>query len=510
MSHSISATFVESEALYRGLFETAPDAVVVVDSEDNIVLANGQVEKLFGYLREELLGQPIETLTPKRFHRRHPGYRSSLSHKEEAISVGANMDLWGLRQDGTEFPVEISLSPLETEGGMLVASAIRDISDRHRAERKFQTVVESAPDAMVVVNGEGTMVLVNAQAEKMFGHRRDELLGQPIGMLIPERFREGRQDITSFFSESGLRPMGTSLEWHGVRKDGGSFPVEISLSPLETEEGALVCGVIRDVTERKEAAAIKRLNQALEKRTTELEAANKELEAFTYSVSHDLRAPLRHIDGFSKLVLEEASRLSPDAQEYLRDIRSSTRQMGQLVDDLLNLARVSRRELAVQVTGLGPLVGEVVSELQRVRENRVIEWRVGKLPFVECDPGLIKQVFVNLLSNAVKFTRPREIRTIEVGATVSYGRPVIFVRDNGVGFNDKNSAKLFGVFQRLHRQEDFEGTGVGLATVQRIVHKHGGKVWAEAELDRGATFFFTLGASQETASTDPISTGATL
>jgi light-regulated signal transduction histidine kinase (bacteriophytochrome) len=232
----------------------------------------------------------------------------------------------------------------------------------------------------------------------------------------------------------------------------------------------------------------------LERRTTKLEEANKDLEAFTYSVSHDLRAPLRHMDGFSKLLLEAAdSGLSEDARGYLQDIRDSTGEMGRLVDDLLNLARISRQDLVLHLTGLSALAEGAATALKKANPERVIEWTIGELPSLDCDPGLIKQVFVNLLSNAVKFTRRKEIATIAVGATTESGGPVIFVRDNGVGFNPQNAARLFGVFQRLHRQEEFEGTGVGLAISQRIVQKHHGRLWAEAELGRGATFFFTLG-----------------
>jgi len=226
-------------------------------------------------------------------------------------------------------------------------------------------------------------------------------------------------------------------------------------------------------------------------------AANQELEAFTYSVSHDLRAPLRHISGFSKLLTEEyGSTLAPEAQHHVQRIQEGTRRMGMLVDDLLNLARVGRRELTLQISGLKSVVEELIRELEREYEGRQIEWRIGELPFVECDAGLMKQVFQNLLSNAIKFTRPRAQPVIEVGQKNENGSQVVFVRDNGVGFSMKYANKLFGVFQRLHRAEDFEGTGVGLATVQRIVQKHGGRVWAEAELDKGATFYFTLGTSE--------------
>src|SRR5713226_888832 len=235
------------------------------------------------------------------------------------------------------------------------------------------------------------------------------------------------------------------------------------------------------------------LEERVAQRTAELEGANKELEAFTYSVAHDLRAPLRHIQGFSDALTEDCGpQLDAAAQGYLRQIVASTQHMGRLINDLLALAHVGRQELRLQVTGLNSLAQEVLRDLKPETEGRNIRWQLGDLPFVECDAGMMKQVFYNLLSNAAKYTGPRNPAIIEIGYMPVEGAPVIFVRDNGVGFNMKYADKLFGVFQRLHRREDFEGTGVGLATVQRIIHKHGGRIWAEAELDKGATFFFSL------------------
>jgi len=240
------------------------------------------------------------------------------------------------------------------------------------------------------------------------------------------------------------------------------------------------------------------LEQRVTQRTAELESTNKELEAFTYSVSHDLRAPLRRIDGFAQLLVDEYNAELPDeARHYLSRVRDGTRQMGLLVDDLLNLARLGRQDVRLQVAGLSSIVQRVTTSLQRDLEGRDIEWQIQPLPFVECDPSLIEVVFTNLLSNAVKYTRPRAHAVIKVGSIEQNGHPVIYVRDNGVGFSMKYADKLFGVFQRLHRAEDFEGTGVGLATVQRILHKHAGTIWAEAELDKGACFYFTLGAIPE-------------
>jgi len=253
-----------------------------------------------------------------------------------------------------------------------------------------------------------------------------------------------------------------------------------------------------EVIERKRAEdEVRRLNAELEERvqlrTSELVASNQELESFTYSVSHDLRAPLRHVDGYAQILEEEfGPAMSEEARKFARKIRQGSQNMAQLVDDLLNLSRVGKKELARQRVALDPLVASVISEMKLEAPNRQIEWKISPLPNVYCDSGLMRQVFTNLLSNAVKYTRPRERAVIELGESKLNGESAIFVRDNGVGFNMKYSSKLFGVFQRFHRAEEFEGTGVGLATVARIIRKHGGRIWAEAELNKGAAFFFTL------------------
>jgi len=242
-------------------------------------------------------------------------------------------------------------------------------------------------------------------------------------------------------------------------------------------------------------AQIRAAAEELERRRAELERANAELEAFSYSVSHDLRSPLRHIDGYSNILLEDfGAQLPAEARRLLVRVREGTGRMGRLIDELLNLGRISRQPLRLEITGLNSLVDEVRADLATETAGRQVEWQVVQLPFIECDPALMKQVFFNLLSNALKYSRPRPQTVITVGQMQSDSGNAIFVRDNGVGFNPQYAEKLFGVFQRLHRAEDFEGTGVGLATVARIIQRHGGRIWAEAELDRGATFFFTLNA----------------
>jgi light-regulated signal transduction histidine kinase (bacteriophytochrome) len=330
------------------------------------------------------------------------------------------------------------------------------------ATSQLASIVESADDAIIGMTLDGIILSWNPSAERIFGYSAEEVKGRPISILIlPER-----SDEVPRILERVKR--GERVEHYEAVINGAS-------------------SITSDNTERKQA------QQLLIQRTTELEAANKELEAFTYSVSHDLRAPLRHINGFSKILLEDfGPQMNPAAKEYLQRMHETAQHMGRLVDDLLDLARVGRQALTMEITGLNALVEEVILHLRTEAQDRQIDWQVGPLPFVQCDPGLIKQVFANLLANALKFTRPRERGVIEVGQTTVNSQPVIFVRDNGIGFDMRYADKMFGVFQRLHRQEDFEGTGVGLAIVERIIHKHAGRVWAEAEVEKGATFYFTL------------------
>ena len=255
--------------------------------------------------------------------------------------------------------------------------------------------------------------------------------------------------------------------------------------------------MLAQIQERDAALGVAhdRLEQQVQERTAQLDAANADLEAFSYSVSHDLRAPLRHISAFSQLLREEyGSKMEPDAQQYLSRIQNGVKNMGRLIDDLLRLAQLGRKKLVSEATDLNSMLKDVLADLQSECQDRQIDWQIGDLSSVVCDSGLVRQVFANLISNAVKYTRKREIAIIEVGQVEEDGVSVIFVRDNGAGFDEKYAGKLFGVFQRLHRAEDFEGTGVGLSTVQRIVKKHGGEVWAKGEVDKGATFFFALTA----------------
>lgn len=367
-------------------------------------------------------------------------------------------------------------------------------------------MLEAVPDAVIAVDAAGLVVVCNSHAADLFGYEMPELLGQPVEALLPPRFRTTHHAHRAGFAAAGSRRlMGEGMELLALHRGGRELEVEVALNPVSLDGQPATMAIIRDVADRRRLMRalvdseeqLKHANAALEQRiaerTVELREANHELEAFSYSVAHDLRAPLRQIAGFARLLDEDlGENLSPDTARHLNHIRSGTNQMSRLITDLLDLAHISRRALAAETTDLGGLVRAVIEDLAPACRDRTIEWRIGELPLAICDASLVHVAFSNLLANAIKFTEPRPLAVIEVGVVVGSEPPTLFVRDNGVGFDMRYADKLFGVFQRLHSDEEFPGTGIGLATVQRVVRRHRGRVWASATLGEGATFYFTL------------------
>jgi PAS domain S-box-containing protein len=372
----------------------------------------------------------------------------------------------------------------------------------------FQSVLDSMGEGLIAADQDGHFLIWNESANKVMGRVHGSVgkldaLRSYYKVFLPDEITPYPPDRLPLVR--ALRGESVQVEMMIEHPDRATrVCLEVTARPLKDNHGNLRGGVavLHDITERKAAEReVQALNQNLEarviERTAEMKAANKELEAFTYSVSHDLRAPIRHISGFAKILGEKfRSSLPVEGHEHLQHIVQAAHRMGQMVDEMLKLARLGRQTLTVKVTGLSSLVEDVITLLAPETEGRQVEWKIGQLPFVECDPILVPQVFQNLISNALKYSRPRSPAVIEIGQTEKEGEEVIFVKDNGVGFDMKYSDQLFGVFQRLHVAEEFEGNGIGLATVERIIKKHGGRIWVEAELDRGATFYFTLGTSE--------------
>ena len=389
-----------------------------------------------------------------------------------------------------QLQIVIGLLLLLVAGGtLLLRSQVKPLATSLRESREqFRAVTETASDAIISADGLGNIIYFNRAAEHIFGYAVKEALGQPLTLLMPERFTKPHQlGFQRFLATGQARIIGKTLELVARNKDGKEFPIEISVANWTTANGNFFTAILRDITSRRKA------EDALTTRTAELEAVNRELEAFSYSVSHDLRAPLRHVDGFSDMLREECGpALNQAGRRYLDTITESVKQMGRLIDDLLVFSKMGRVELRQSQINMNELVTEVLRELSSETNGRRVEWEIESLPGVRGDRAMLKQVWANLLSNSIKYTRPRDVAKIRIGCGRKNGGLEFYVQDNGAGFDMKYADKLFGVFQRLHRAEEFEGTGIGLANVRRIVTRHGGRTWAEAKPDEGATFYFTL------------------
>jgi PAS domain S-box-containing protein len=376
------------------------------------------------------------------------------------------------------------------------ACALRAMHGRKKAEEKLDRLLGSMPDALVIVNAEGKIVGSNAHTEKLFGYSDRELQGESMALLVPERFRKNqRHYYAAYFSQRGGREPEMTMELCGLHKDGREFPIEVSTKPLADEKQLVVTSAIRDVTERKQVAQqISKLNQELERRAIELENANKELEAFSYSVSHDLRSPLQNIDRFSQILMDDyANQLNAEGLDYVRRLRGSCQHMEDIIDALLALSEMMRKELLADHFDLTALAKIVVADLKQKNPDRLVDWNIAEGLTAEGDPQLLRVVLENLFGNAWKFTANRPRAHIEFGALPqANGARTYFVRDDGAGFDMERAGNLFTPFKRLHDQSEFRGTGIGLATVQRVIQRHQGKIWAEGAVNQGAIFCFTL------------------
>ncbi len=467
---------------FRKLVDAIPDyAIFMIDRDGKIFSWNQGASRIYGYDGSEVIGQNIAL-----FYRDEESPEKKVKAElDEAEAKGRYQEEgWRTRKDGSRFWTNALITPLKDESGQIqgFGKITRDLTERKVAEERYRDLVDSVKDyGIFMLDKNGFVQSWNSGASRIKGYRADEIIGQHFSRFYTQVDID--RDHPSAELESAIETGRYEEEGWRVRKDGTRFWANVIITPVINAGGELIgfSKVTRNLTERKIAEE-------------ELKRAYDELEAFSYSVSHDLRAPLRSMAGFSE-ILEELldEKLDPRSRDYLSRIRSSARKMSQLIDDLLNLSRLSRASLNVDKVNLSEVATKVTEEIRRSDPERAnIQVEIQPNLWVEGDPNLLRIVMENLLNNAWKYTSKTEKPVISFGRTQKSGEDVFFVRDNGAGFDMRFAEKLFGAFQRLHSVDEFPGNGIGLATVRRIIHRHGGEITANGKPNEGATFSFTL------------------
>ncbi|HVW10837.1 MAG TPA: PAS domain-containing sensor histidine kinase [Bryobacteraceae bacterium] len=500
MAQSGKTPISEAEQRLGELLESAPDAILEFDGDGHIVLLNRMAEQLFGYTRQELVGRTVEDLVPENVRAAHVRHRSGYMAHPVTRPMGASLQLEARRKDGSHFPVEISLSP---GTGSRVTAIVRDLTERRRIERRFGALLDSAPDAILELDAEGRILVLNRMAERLFGYTREELLGQCVDALVPDALRGSHQQHrTQYFNHPVTRPMGAGLNLEARRKDGSHFPVEISLSPTKSGQELRVTAIIRDITERKQMESQLRLVQekyiaGLELRNREAEQANRLKTEFLSNMSHELRSPLHTIIGFAELLAEQTSGPLNDTQKrFITHVHRDSLHLLDLINDLLDLSKIEagRIELRRESLPLAMVLEDAVASIRPRAEAKSLEILVVAPPTISilADRLRVRQILHNLLSNAVKFTQKGGRITLSAIGREQFAE--ISLTDTGIGIaEDQHEAVFDKFFQvRATARGHQQGTGLGLAITKRLVEQHGGTIWLRSQPGKGSCFTFSI------------------
>ena len=497
----------QAEQRLRRIIDAAPTAMVIANERGVMTLVNAQTETLFGYARAELLGSPVEMLIPARFRDRHGSFRDAFFQKPDVRAMGLGRDLYGLRKDGSEVPIEIGLNPLTFVEGSVIASIV-DITERKRAQERLRLIVDAAPIAMLMIDARAAITLVNTQCEALFGYPRETLLGQPVEILIPERFRAGHPKLrASFMSAPQARFMGAGRDLHGRRRDGSEFPVEVGLNPIETADGRSVVASIIDITERKRTESLQAAVEAAE-------AATRAKSGFLAAMSHELRTPITGI--LAAVDLLGAPHPQSERQVLIDALRTSARTLSSVVGDILDFSKIEAGHVSLETIDfdLRQIVRGALNAAESVAAGKglglALNWPGDGSHVVRGDPTRLRQVLTNLIDNAIKFTI-RGVVTVSVDAPQPAAPDLwsFSVRDSGMGISEEVCKRLFAPFTQADESTTrrFGGTGLGLAICKSLVEAMGGQIGVESTIGTGSKFWFTvLLAPGDASATGAVST----
>jgi len=476
-----------SEINFQLMVEASPTALILTDNKGTVAYLNHFAEDILAYSKDELIGKGLHILFPERLHSEYCNLFFECFKHPKSIKLGADTELYAQKKNGREFPVEIGLNPIKTENGTMILVAIVDITDTINANEQFKLIVESSPNAILLTNELGQIEMVNKQAEKLFGYTRKELLNNRIEMLIPPRFKEKHphyRDI--FFHTPQPRPMGAGRDLFALKKDGREIPIEIGLTPIKKDNNNYVLASIIDITERKKH------EEALSSYTKKIEAKNKELEQFTSIASHDLKEPLNTITSAVQIILKnEKYEDDEDIKHFVEYMDDSMQRMRELIENLLDYSRLGINS-KMEKANINSIVKEVIGDLKSVLQEYKAEITVDELPTALVFKLELRLLFQNLINNAIKYSHKDRRPTIHISCAENKNEFIFAVKDNGIGISERYFNKIFLLFERLHEDDEYSGTGIGLAHCKKIVDMHDGSIWLESEVNAGSSFYFSI------------------